>query len=155
MPPPFPLQTKFGGYIGITLSICLSVHFTQRLLFTQGWFWPKVIWTSSRSPEGKVQYSCQVYILRMEKHLKFLLQTMIAYGRMVSWFWPKFIWAVSRSLEESSFYWSAHTFILKRHWKFLLHIDITYELWPEGGHLGKFKVIGRKSSIHSFLIKKN
>lgn len=77
-----------------------------------------------------MQYSCQVYIyiLRMEKHLKFLLQTKIAYSRTVSWFWPKFILAISRSLEERSLYGSAHTFILNRHWKFLLHIKITWVL---------------------------
>lgn len=47
----------------------------------------------------------------------------------MSWFWPKVIWSNSGSLKRNVQYsCSVHIFLMEKHWNFLLHIKIAYDL---------------------------
>lgn len=64
------------------------------------WFWPKVIWSSSRSLKGNVKYSCSDHIFLMDKTLKLPTSHKDCLRpEGLSWFSPMAIIASSRSLE--------------------------------------------------------
>lgn len=102
-PPSPPPQTIFKVVYGnhlVYLSVCLSVRLSAKFvsgqyisfgetlvptwqkdcLWPEGVLWSEteVIWAMLRSLGAKVENSCPVHILKIEKHWKFLLDTKIA-----------------------------------------------------------------------------
>ena len=120
-----PLQTRFQGYIGSTLSVRLSL-----------------------------QNSSPVHIFLMEKHWKFLLHTKIAYDLRVCHDLDP------RSFGQGQGHWQKKC--KERHWKFLLSTKIAYDLGVchdlDPMSFWQVKVTGRKKCkirVHIFLMKRH